>query len=97
MKHLKKYNEELDSEIRVEEENVEDTIRCHFYDDGCGNGSYISSQSCGPPTCNLTKASITPKCDGKFTRCEVDGKIAQDRTTQIQKKKQEIKDLNKKI
>jgi len=44
---------------------------CRFYDNGCGNGSYIPGASCGPPCCNLGGNS---NCNGNITKCNINNK-----------------------
>lgn len=88
---IKKYKD-----VSVEEEE-DDGLTCYFYDDGCGNGSYISGSSCGPPDCALSRIGIQPNCGGKFSKCEVDASIARERSRSIRQKKEEIKELSKKI
>lgn len=47
-------------------------IKCRFYDDGCGNGSYIPGSHCGPPSCNANvKSGVIPKCNGVISQCEI--------------------------
>lgn len=46
-------------------------MKCRFYDDGHGNGSYIPGASCGPPICNIGGKSF---CEGNIKKCNINNK-----------------------
>jgi len=46
--------------------------KCRFFDDGHGNGSYLSGASCGPPNCSFYKeGGKAETCWGNTQKCNV--------------------------
>lgn len=57
--------------------------KCRFFDDGHGNGSYLSGASCGPPNCKFyTLGGKAEMCWGDIKKCNVDN-LRKDKLNEI--------------
>jgi hypothetical protein len=71
-------------------------MKCYFYDDGCGNGSYIPASCCNGPACNLFSSVSYPNCGGSFKKCDAkNGEIAKLKTRRILEAEEKLKLLKK--
>lgn len=73
-----------------------DKLKCRFYDNGHGNGSYISGSSCGPPNCSFpnNKLKDYPKCNGIFKKCSINkSKTAKLKTLEIIRLEEELRNI----
>ena len=73
-------------------------MKCYFYDDGCGNGSYIPASCCNGPSCGLFSKINYPNCGGSFNKCDAKkGSIAKLKTEKILEKEKELSKLKKRL
>lgn len=62
-------------------------MKCRFYDDGHGNGSYIPGSCCGPPNCHLNG---NESCEGNIKKCNINNKRLKELNKQIKNIKNEF-------
>jgi len=57
-------------------------IKCRYYDDGVGNGSYIPGCCVGPPTCVLNGDE---SCNGNIEKCNINNERLKSLDKEIKK------------
>lgn len=65
-------------------------MKCRFYDDGAGNGSYISGSHVGPPSCTISGDYSIPKCNGNTKKCNINESRVAHLKNHIEQIKKEI-------